>query len=70
MDAKTRKSLARRYRKVSWGRLYWNYRRGRYREMFDSDDVCVVRDAPYTDHYKTIEAFIERLEYAERWAEK
>lgn len=64
MNRKT--ELSKRFRKVSWGRLYWNNRSGRYRHMFDSDDVCVVRDAPYTDHYKTLDAFIERLEYAER----
>lgn len=61
--AKNRKpELSRRFRKVAWGRLYWNSYRTRFTRLFDSDDVCVVRDGTGTIHYKSLDAFIKVLE--------
>ena len=65
MNRKT--ELTKRFRKVAWGRLYWKANDSRGLRIFDSDDVCIVRDGTATIHYKTIEAFIEELEEWEQW---
>lgn len=61
-----RADLQKRFRKVAWGRLYFNYGRNRSLQHMESDDVMIVRDGSLTTHYKTIKAFIEDLEEAER----
>lgn len=53
-----------------WGRLYWRRNNMRWRDTFDSDDVCIVRDPPLTTHYKTLDALLEDIEYAEDWLKK
>jgi hypothetical protein len=60
-----RKDLVKRFRKVAWGRLYWNMGRNSLMQHMDGDDVCIVRDGTLTTHYKTIDAFVEELENAE-----
>lgn len=63
MGSERRKQLSRRWRKVGYGRLYWKANnRGRWRDFFESDDVCVVTDGPARTHYKTMDAFLEELE--------
>lgn len=62
---KRRKELTDRFRKVAWGRLYWKANHHHYTRKFDSDDVCIVRNGAAAIHYKTIEAFVSDLEWAE-----
>lgn len=62
-----KKELTRRFRNVAWGRLYWKDANWRWRNVFDSDDVCIVRDGTVTIHYKSLEAFVEELEEWEYW---
>lgn len=61
-----RDELRQRFRKVAWGRLTWVTHFGRRTQFMDSDDVAIVRDGTMTIHYKTLAAFIEDLEEAER----
>lgn len=68
MNRKT--ELTRRFRAVSWGRLYWNKGRNRLMQHMDSDDVCIVRDGSLTTHYKTIEAFEREIKNAEDYGEQ
>ena len=63
-----REELTKRYRKVSWGRLYWKRGNRRYlRDFFDSDDVAVIIHAPLRTHYKSISALRDDIEQAELW---
>lgn len=57
-------ALIRRYRKVTWGRLYWHSKRFPMK-AFDSDDVCIVRNGVITTHYKTLEALVREIEERE-----
>lgn len=59
-----RDQIARRFRKVAWGRLYWKRRNPRMRR-FDSDDVAIVVNGVVTTHYKTLAALIAAIEEAE-----
>lgn len=59
-----RSQLIRRYRRVSWGRLFWKGKNPSMRR-FDSNDVCIVLNGVVAIHYKTMEAFIEAIEEAE-----
>ena len=62
-----RAALTRRYRKVSWGRLYWRPSPSKRPDRRFSDrEVCIVQDGPYKDRFYSLDAFIERIEYAER----
>jgi hypothetical protein len=62
-----RRELTKRFRKVAWGRLFWKANDRRGLRLFDSDDVCIVRDGIATIHYKSIETFIAELEDWEMW---
>jgi|GEM_PF-4139689 len=63
-----RTELAKRFRKVAWGRLYWKNRNTRWRNRFDREDVCIVKNGTSTTHYHTLDTFIRDLEYAEQRA--
>ncbi len=66
-----KKELTARFRKVSWGRLYWRARNKRYlRDFFDSGDVAVVLNGPVRTHYKSIEALIADIEFEEQAGEQ
>lgn len=63
-----RAALTRRYRKISWGRLYWrpspNKRPDR---RFANREVCIIQNGSFiSDRFYSLDAFIERIEYAER----
>jgi hypothetical protein len=59
--------LVRRFRKVAWGRLYWNKGRNSLMQHMDSDDMCIVKSGTITNHYKTMAAFIHDLEGIEEY---
>lgn len=58
---KTNKNaISKRYRKVSWGRLYWKHRNSSL-TIFESGDVAVVRNGTLTIHYKTVNALLSDI---------
>jgi hypothetical protein len=61
-----KQQITKRYRKVSWGRLFWRNPHNSRMQHMDSDDVCIIRDGALTAHYKTLAAFLEDLEEWER----
>ncbi len=62
-----RKTIIRRYRKVSWGRLYWKKTASsRYSGIFNSDDVCCVVSGPVKVHYQSIDRLIKDIEEMEK----
>ncbi len=72
MDVMTKAQITRRFRKVSWGRLCWRpspNKRPDYR--FANNEVCVVQIGSYiSDRFTSLDAFIERIEYQERWQQQ
>lgn len=63
---KRKAQLTKRFRKASWGRLYWKSNNPRMRR-FNSDDVCIVLSGGVSIHYKSIEAFVYDLEQQEKY---
>lgn len=59
-----RADLTRRYRRVSWGRLYWKAANPNMKR-FDTDDVCIVVSGTVTTHYKTVDRFAIDIFHAE-----
>lgn len=66
MKIANREAITKRYRRVSWGRLYWKTRNWHMRNRFDSDDVCITHNGTLTIHYKSIDGLLRDIEYAER----
>lgn len=67
MMNKRRQEITRRYRKVCWGRLYWNSKNSRFRRLFDAGDVAViVTTTGLRIHYWTLDALVNEIESMER----
>ena len=64
--------IIKRWRKVKprRARLYWRRNNMRWRNVFDSDDVCIIRMGSRRHHFKTFEALVEYIEDAEYWQKK